>query len=201
MGAGINALHKSDDLKDFVHSNAPPGVRVDINDNDVFSSGTVVTIFSGLLALTSLITLVLLLLFRRSPKPLLMRLSAALHLFFAIWIFGALIPFDAFTRNRSARVAAFIGDTQLPDSIVQQQQQALGVSAVYWDQDYLRILAILPWFAILFGVIAAIVLFRGASAVRNGQGYGHGRAAPGATTLGDKDSVEKHEEVQAAPAV
>lgn len=196
MGAGINALHKSDILKDFVRDHAPQGVRVDINDSDVFNSGTVVTIGSGLLALTSLFTLILLLLSCRSPKPTLMRLGAAFHLFFSVWIFAALIPFDAFTRNRSARVAAFLGNTQLPDSVVQQQQQALGVSAVYWDQSYLRTLAILPWFTILFGVIAAVVLFRGASAVRNGQGYGHG----GTTALADKDSVEKHEEVRAMPA-
>ena len=62
MSLGINALAKSNDQKNFLRKNAPQGATVNIDISDVVSSGTVVTVACGLLALVSLIIFIPLLL-------------------------------------------------------------------------------------------------------------------------------------------
>ncbi|KAL5521065.1 hypothetical protein ACEPAG_8987 [Sanghuangporus baumii] len=159
MSVGINALVKSNDLKDFVRQNAPPGVTVDIDTSQAFDSAVVLAVGCGLLALTSLLTfLAYVSIFKPvSRRPVLF--ASLVHWFLAVWIFATLVAFDVIAVNRSAKVAAFLGQTQLPDSIVQQQEQALGVSPTYWDHDYIKLLAILPWFAFLFAVIVGLERF------------------------------------------
>ena len=51
---GLNALVKSNSDKDNLRKSVPAGATVDINDNDVYKSGVVVTAMSGLIALASL---------------------------------------------------------------------------------------------------------------------------------------------------
>ncbi|OCB91224.1 hypothetical protein A7U60_g1511 [Sanghuangporus baumii] len=184
MSVGINALEKSNDLKDVVRENATPGVTVDIDtsgqsfnftwcrcrsdpniffssfgDTEAFDSAVVLAVGCGLLALTSLLTfLAYVSIFKPvSRRPVLF--ASLVHWFLAVWIFASLVAFDVIAVNRSAKVAAFLGETQLPDSVVQQQEQALGVSPTYWDHDYIKLLAILPWFAFLFAVIVGLERF------------------------------------------
>jgi len=157
---GINSLVKAKQQKSYVKHNAPPGVSVNIDTQDLFSSGVVLTVGAGLLALVSAITLPLLLSSRRPAKH--HRISAILHAFFTVWIFATLIPVDVFSRHRSARVTASLGGVPLPASIIAAEQRALGVSPVYWDQHYIRLLAIIPWFAVLFGALTAFSLFSAA---------------------------------------
>ncbi|KAL5532362.1 hypothetical protein ACEPAF_5932 [Sanghuangporus sanghuang] len=159
MSVGINALEKSNDLKDVVRENATPGVTVDIDTSEAFDSAVVLAVGCGLLALTSLLTfLAYVSIFKPvSRRPVLF--ASLVHWFLAVWIFASLVAFDVIAVNRSAKVAAFLGETQLPDSVVQQQEQALGVSPTYWDHDYIKLLAILPWFAFLFAVIVGLERF------------------------------------------
>ena len=113
---------------------------------DVFQSGINITVIGGILALSSLITL-LYLSFRPLPSPKVsdstptatrrtLVISSSLHAFFSVWILAALIPFLVFVRNRSAQVSAFLGEVRLPDALVAQQQAALGVTPIYWEHDY-----------------------------------------------------------------
>lgn len=116
--------------------------------SDAFDPGVNVTVISGVLGITSLVTLLYLALrplprsttssssLKPTTRPILL-LTSALHTLLSIWIFAALIAYDVIVRNRSARVSAFLPNGQsLPQSLVEQQERALGVSSVYWDKEY-----------------------------------------------------------------
>ncbi|KAI5120080.1 hypothetical protein M0805_002641 [Coniferiporia weirii] len=187
FGVGINALVKSNKLKSFVKKNAPAGATVDIDTHDIFSAGAVVTAVSGLIGLSSFLALVLTSSFSRlraSPKSSgAARALAYTHAFLAVWLFAALVPFSDFARNRQAGITASIGGQTLPPAFVQQQEQQLGVSPVYWEQRYIRLVTIIPWFTILFGALASAVLFRtSGSGSGSGAGAGTSAASTGAVT-------------------
>ncbi|KAH8103358.1 hypothetical protein BXZ70DRAFT_858789, partial [Cristinia sonorae] len=157
---GLNALIKSNNDKDRLRKSVPQGATVDINDNDVYESGVVVTVMSGLIALVS---------FFAMPSAILshprLRSSTMLHAqsgflgFFTIFLFAALIPFTTFVANRSAKVTAFLGGVKVPDAVVKGIEKQLGATSVYKDIHYLRNTAILPWFAFLFGLTSTILTF------------------------------------------
>ncbi|KAJ3540599.1 hypothetical protein NMY22_g4224 [Coprinellus aureogranulatus] len=67
--------------------------------------------------------------------------------------------------NDHANVRAFIGQTELPQSLVEQTAASKGRSTEYQTMWYLRLLAIFPWFAIVSALIAAFVAWRATSAV------------------------------------
>ncbi|KAI9064745.1 hypothetical protein FKP32DRAFT_1602817 [Trametes sanguinea] len=162
---GINALVKSNDQKDTVRKAAAPlGATVNIDTNDVFDVGCVVTVVCGLVAVTSLASLVSLL-FTRSARAL--TFLGLFLSFLTIWLFASLIPMTDFVANRQAKVSAFIGDVPLQDSLIQAVQQELGVTSVYHEIHYLRLAVILPWIAFLFGAIASALELIAARRVRN----------------------------------
>lgn len=104
---------------------------------DVFNTGVVLTTASALLALLSLIFLFTHFLSASvSHARSGLRLQALLVAFCTLWIFATLIAFDVIARTRQAKVSASLGGVALPASIIQQQQQQLGVSTVYWDAHY-----------------------------------------------------------------
>ncbi|CAL1710976.1 unnamed protein product [Somion occarium] len=158
LALGINALVKSNDLKDFVKQNAPLGAQVDIDTSDVFSVGTVVVVVSGLLALTSIIFLPLLAI----SSPIATRslpIQTSVFGFLTLWLFASLVPYTTFIANRSAKITATLGGVPIPDSIIQSTQQALGVSPVYKDASYLRTAVILAWIAFFFGITTTALSF------------------------------------------
>ncbi|KAI0079795.1 hypothetical protein K474DRAFT_1658593 [Panus rudis PR-1116 ss-1] len=158
MSLGIDALAKSNDSKDLVRQNAPPGVTVNIDTDDAFSSGTVVTVVCGLIALTSIVFLPLVAL----SKPVSTRtlpIQTGLFAFLTVWLFATLVAFTDIVANRSAKVTAFLGGQPLPESIISATQKALGVTPVYHEINYLRNGAILAWIAFLFGLISTIISF------------------------------------------
>lgn len=149
---GVRALVKSMDDKDDLRARAPRGTTVNINTNgtplyvylfsqppdiylmvvDVLDAGYVLTAGCGLLSVLSLAFLAL-------PARLAIRtlpIQTALLAFTTIWILATAIPVTLFTANRSAKVTAFLGGTQLPDSVVQATMKALGVSGKYKDLEY-----------------------------------------------------------------
>ncbi|TDL16088.1 hypothetical protein BD410DRAFT_795718 [Rickenella mellea] len=159
---GLNALIKSNQSKSYVKKNAPSGVTVSINTNDIFQVGVVLTVACTLLAILASLFFPLTFVPRKLfgiPTARGLRIQAYLLAFTTLWVFASLIPFDIFARNRSAKVTATLGKLTLPDSVVAQQEAMLGVSPVYWKQNYVRWQAIITWFAVLFGALASIVLF------------------------------------------
>jgi hypothetical protein len=161
MSVGINALAKSNDQKDALrNATARLGVTLFINTDDVLKSGIVLTVGSGLLALVSFLSLVAILLslpFAKRAGSL--NIQTALLGFLTVWIFASQVPFTYFFANREAKVTAFAGKFQLPDSAVQATEKQLGATRIYKDIDYLRLSAILPWFAFLFGLTSTILSF------------------------------------------
>ncbi|CDO77561.1 hypothetical protein BN946_scf184912.g60 [Trametes cinnabarina] len=165
LAMGINALVKSNDQKDLVKKAAAPlGATVNIDTDDVFDVGCVVTAVCALIAATSLLSLVLLL-FTRSARAL--SFLGFFLTFLTVWLFASLVPMTDFVANRQAKVSAFLGATPLPDSIIQSVQQQLGVTSVYRQIHYLRLAVALPWIAFLFGAIASALELIAARRVRN----------------------------------
>ncbi|KAJ3757578.1 hypothetical protein EV360DRAFT_45739 [Lentinula raphanica] len=164
---GLNALVKSNQQKSTVKKLLPEGTTLTVDDDDVFQSGIVITTVSALIALlTSIYMLNLLLSYHKTHASRFTHLSNRLLpfewvslAFCAIWLFATQIPFTHFFATRSAQVSAFIGNVQVPPSLVQIVENQLGFTTVYRHISYLRLSAILPWFTFLFTSIAAVVSF------------------------------------------
>jgi len=157
---GLNALIKSNQDKTRLKALAPPPVtRVDINTNDIFVAGTVATTASLLLAiLTFLFAAGVALKPTRALFNRTTRAQGGILVLACLFLFGSMIPYMVFYANRSAVVKAFIGSTQLPDSLVQQVAHSAGQDGVYKHISYLKLFAILPWIALFFSFVAAVVL-------------------------------------------
>ena len=141
MSLGINALAKSKQQKGSLQDNIPRGATVNIDTSDVFASGTVVTVVCGLLALTSFIIFVPLLLLpkgasTRAISTRTLPIQTGVLGFLTIWLFATLVPFTDFVANRQAKVSASIGGIPLQQSIIQAVEKQLGVTSVYKDIDY-----------------------------------------------------------------
>ncbi|KAI0674228.1 hypothetical protein C8Q78DRAFT_1067327 [Trametes maxima] len=166
FATGINALVKSNDQKDLVKKQAPAGTTVNIDTNDVFQVGCVVTAVCAVLAVVSAGSFVLLLL-SHSASTRTLKLQGLLTSFLTVWLFASLIPMTDFVANRGAKVSAFLGTVQLPDSLIQAVEQQLGVTSIYRDIDYLRLAVILPWIAFLFGAISSVLSLAAARRARH----------------------------------
>lgn len=101
---------------------------------DILRCGIVLTVVAGNIASMSSNTA--LVLYFRPRFTNILRWSGAIILFLTTWLFACLVAFDVIARNRQAKVTATLAGVPLPASIVAAQQSALGVSPVYWDQDY-----------------------------------------------------------------
>ncbi|CCM01785.1 uncharacterized protein FIBRA_03852 [Fibroporia radiculosa] len=162
LSVDINALAKSNSQKSTLRKDVPSGVTVNIDTQDVFSSGVVVTVVCGLIGLTSLLALVhsffrsLTSPFHRRTVPL---FGAHLLTFLTIWLFATIIPFTDFVANRQAKISASLGGVPLSQTIIQATEQQLGFTPVYHKLGYLRTGAILPWFAFLFGATSAALSY------------------------------------------
>ncbi|EDR10097.1 uncharacterized protein LACBIDRAFT_325698 [Laccaria bicolor S238N-H82] len=85
----------------------------------------------------------------------------AYSLFFCcIILLAAMIPFMLFFAMREAVVRAFVGMLELPKEVVQKVSAASGSMPVYSKIDYIRLVAIFPWFSLFFTFIAAVVLLK-----------------------------------------
>ncbi|KAF8628291.1 hypothetical protein AX17_005995 [Amanita inopinata Kibby_2008] len=196
VGAGLNALVKSNQLKNRVKHIVPPPTVVVIDDNDVFQTGVVATTVSALVAL--LCTIFVLFHLRAPLSSFPLRIQAFLLAFCAAWLLAALVPYTHYYATRSAIVAAFIGGTQLPEAAVQTVQRSLGLTSRYKDLWFLRLFAILPWFTFLFTLAASVVLFMAASRASDSDDLATGTATtpqaspqPMRATQGAVPTVEK----------
>ncbi|KAG7095269.1 hypothetical protein E1B28_006042 [Marasmius oreades] len=165
---GLNALIKSNQSKSKLRRLLPANTRLDVDTDDAFQSGVVITTVSALIVVLCTIYIVLLgSSFSKNPR--LARVSKASDsilfiqwvtlAFCAAWLFATQIPFTVFFANNSAKVRASIGSFTFSQDEITVFERLLGVSPVYRNIDYLRLLAILPWFTILFTAIAAVICF------------------------------------------
>ncbi|KAJ7097546.1 hypothetical protein C8R44DRAFT_811608 [Mycena epipterygia] len=180
LAIGINAFVKSNRDKNSIKNEVPPPTTVSIDTNDVFQSGVVVTTVSAVILVLCTLYIGLLLVDssrRTGVSTRTLVVQYATLGFFALWLFAAQIPVTVFVATRSVKVAASIDGLPLPSSIVNTIERALGAKTKYSSYDYLKLLAILPWFAFLFTVVAAVVAFMASSHARR-----HAKAEPVSST-------------------
>ncbi|KAJ7722873.1 hypothetical protein DFH07DRAFT_897770 [Mycena maculata] len=188
LGVGINAFVKSNKDKSAIKNQVPPPTTVSINTNDVFRAGVVVTTVSALIAVISTIYIGLLLFDsgRRSGiSTRTLTVQYATLGFLAVWLFATQIPVTVFVATHSVQVSASIDGLTLGNGIVKTIEKALGAKTAYKDYNYLVLLAVLPWFTILFTLIAAVVSFLASSHARRTTST---KAAP-VSSLGQVDSM------------
>ncbi|KAG6332669.1 hypothetical protein ID866_6423 [Astraeus odoratus] len=141
----------------------PPLNKLSIT-TDIFDVGAVLTAGCGLLAVLSALYFVFTwFAFGNSSTSL--RIQSCTLFFCAVWLFATLVPFDLFFATRQASVSATLDGITVSQSIIQNIEEALGISPVYREQSFLKLVAILPWFAFLFAIIAGLILHVAASRV------------------------------------
>ena len=132
---GINALAMYFDQKHDLQRAAPAGATVNIDASDIVSVGYVLTVVCGLIALAAVLFFPAT--YRASPfASRVLGLQTAVFAFLTVWCFACIVPFTDFFATRQAKVTAFIGTLQLPDSIVQAMQERLGATPIYRDVHY-----------------------------------------------------------------
>lgn len=167
-------------------------------DLDVFQSGVVVTTVSAVILVLCTLYIGLLLADssrRTGVSTRTLVVQYATLGFFALWLFATQIPLTVFVTTRSIKVTAFIDGLPLPNNIVNTIERALGAKTKYSSYDYrasyirplkphtliscstVKLLAILPWFAFLFTLVAAVVAFMASSHARR-----HAKAEPVSST-------------------
>jgi hypothetical protein len=127
-----------------------------------------------IIAITTVSALAIL--FRSKTRPKFFTILGSLLAFASVLLLAVTIAFTTIFATKSARVSASIGTLQLPQSVIDSQAKALGVSPVYKEQSYRELqsspalqsadaicpsvlhAAILPWFAWLFTSVAAVAL-------------------------------------------
>ncbi|KIJ16175.1 hypothetical protein PAXINDRAFT_99095 [Paxillus involutus ATCC 200175] len=188
---GLNAYVKSNQERSYIrHVASLGGASVTIDANDVLSAGAVITVVCALLALLSATSFA----FTWCPiqnKRFWYRSQSCALFFCSIWLFATLIPFDYFFANREAQVTATLGGVTVSDITLKHVERVLGVTPVYRDLDYLKLVAILPWFALVFSVTAGVVLH--ISARREGAPVDRDDAPPGVSTTEHGEKSKKIE--------
>jgi len=74
--------------------------------------------------------------YRSRTRPKHFTILGSLLAFTSLWLLSVTIAFTVIFATKSARVSASIGGVQLPQSIIDAQARALGVSPIYKDQSY-----------------------------------------------------------------
>ena len=155
------------------------------NYTDVFKAGAVIlAVCLVIFVITSLYLAMLLIRPASLNHSRFIAIQAGTLAFFATWLFAVLVPYTHFVRTRSAIITASIGGQPLPQSIINSLVQSVGrqsgLTPRYRDHGYcksicyflvyllirwylVRLVAILPWFTLLFTIIASTLLYVAAS--------------------------------------
>jgi len=151
----IRALIASNDQVRDLRAAIPRGTTLNVNRHDISTAGevsaAVQAIIGGLAVLSAYAVLN-----RSKIRPKFLVILGSLLSFASIWLLCVTIAITVIFATKSAQVSAFLGGSQLPQTIVDAQARALGVSPVYKDQSYLLHAAVLPWFTSLFTTVAAV---------------------------------------------
>ncbi|KII85477.1 hypothetical protein PLICRDRAFT_700995 [Plicaturopsis crispa FD-325 SS-3] len=170
LALSIRAVVKANAQKRLLRDSVPAGTQVYINTNDIFRAGVVITVISALLTLLSLYSLFTHFTHSHHAKRSHLRAQSLLYAFLALWLFATLIAFDKIFASRSARVGASIGGTPVPASVIQSIEQRLGTVVRYRKIRYLRLVAILPWLAVLSAAVTAAAHYLAARRPRTTSG-------------------------------
>ncbi|KAJ7176845.1 hypothetical protein C8R46DRAFT_1346783 [Mycena filopes] len=171
LAIGINAFVKSNRDKKRIVSEVPPPTIISLNTNDVFRAGVVVTVVSAVIMVLCTLFIGLLVVDANKRSGISTRTLPLQYLslaFFAVWLFATQIPVSVFVSQRSVKVSAMINGLNLPNGVIKTIERALGTNIAYKDFSYLKLLAIIPWFALIFTVAAAVVSFLASSRAGNG---------------------------------
>ncbi|KAF9556858.1 hypothetical protein CPC08DRAFT_72606 [Agrocybe pediades] len=157
---GLNALIKSNQEKSKLKKLAPPPTVLNIDTSDIFNAGVVATVASLLIAvIISKMVIAPFLPWTRGLAARTLGTQSLILFLCALFLLGSQIGYIVYYVNREAKVTAFIGPTQLPDAVVRSVEKASGSTRIYKDIQYLKYCAYFPWFALLFTLIAASILF------------------------------------------
>jgi hypothetical protein len=151
----IRAFIASNDQVRDLRAAIPHGTSLDVDRHDITTAGEVSAAVQGIIGGLAVLSAYAVL-NRAKIRPKFLVILGSLLSFASIWLLSVTIAFTVIFATRSARVAAFLGSVQLPQSMVDAQARALGVSPVYKDQSYLLHAAIVPWFTWLFTTVAAV---------------------------------------------
>ncbi|KIK98643.1 hypothetical protein PAXRUDRAFT_823693 [Paxillus rubicundulus Ve08.2h10] len=188
---GLNAYYKSNQELSYIHdATSLRGASVSIDASDVFSAGAVITVVCALLAILSAASFA----FTWCPiqhKRFWYRSQSCALFFCSIWLFVTLIPFDYFFANREAQVTATLGGVPVSGGTLRRVERVLGVTPVYRNMDYLELVAILPWFAFIFSVIAGASLH--IAARREGAAVACDDAPPGTSITEQGEKLKRIE--------
>lgn len=199
---GLNALIRSNQAQTRLKRLVTAPMVLDINVSAITNVGIVATVANILtagvafLALCSTIFPATQALANKTLRP-----TAAILAFTSLWVLACMIPYMVYFARDSAGLRAFIGQNELPQSLVQQTAARSGHSTRYRTMWYLRLLAIFPWFSIVAGAAASFVLFRAASAVDSTPTSAVAARAPETKEVDresdTKESVTHNEKVEA----
>lgn len=102
---------------------------------DIINAGKVSTAVQGLI-IALVIDSAFAIFYRSRIRSKLLVILSSLLAFCSLWLLAVTIAFTVIFATKSARVSASLNGLQLPQSIINAQAHALGVSPVYKDQSY-----------------------------------------------------------------
>ncbi|KAJ7579063.1 hypothetical protein C8J56DRAFT_1059305 [Mycena floridula] len=174
FGVGINALVQGRHLQARIKLKIPSASRstIDVNIDDIFSTGVLITLLSGFIAIFSLLFLTIL----RYPTLKLSNLEyrklslkstgfqAGILVFLVLWLFTVLVPYTHFSRTHSAqaRIMLRLSTTSIRAS-TSNIANTNNFDPKYSVHQFFQILAIIPWFTLFFTGLAAGVTYRAGS--------------------------------------
>nr|GAT60637.1 predicted protein [Mycena chlorophos] len=164
LAAGINAFVKQNEEKERVSKELPSGTQLTLGADDLLAAGAVVAAVSALIMVISFVFLIVIVLdgagkTRSSLSTRTLPMQFGSLAFLAVWLFATEVAVTDFVATRSVKVSATLDGIPVPDSIIRLIERALDEKTAYKDFGFLKLLAILPWFAFLSTAVAAVVAF------------------------------------------
>ncbi|KAF8551050.1 hypothetical protein OG21DRAFT_1487295 [Imleria badia] len=157
FSVGLNALLKAKQERSYINQQVIPIGIIDIGIHDVFVTGAVITALCALLALLSGGFCA----FTWCPvkhKVSFFRMQSWTLFFCAAWLFATLVTYDYFFATRSAQITINLDGLPVPEPVIQRLANLLNFTYAYRDVYFLRLLAVIPWFAFIMAVAAGVVL-------------------------------------------
>jgi len=140
---------------------------VDINYHDIYVVSIILGVGCALLTIFSFVSTLSQIFSIGTKRPLFKRLQSYLMFFGALWVLATVIACDVLFVTRSSGISVTIGGIAVSQRAIQQIERQMGVSPEYKDKWYLRLCAILPWFAFLFATLGGLLLSRTARDNKN----------------------------------
>ncbi|KAK7052087.1 hypothetical protein R3P38DRAFT_3172420 [Favolaschia claudopus] len=166
LAIGINTVVTANKDKKRIEAQVPSFAKVSLNATDVSVAGAVATIASVFVAFLSVGYIVLMIVDANTRSGVSTRTLPLQYIslsFLALWLFASAIPVSLFVNTRSAKLSVSIAGIPISDRTLQLILDALKLSTAYKDLNYLRLLAIFPWIAFVFTLVAAVVSFLASS--------------------------------------